>query len=50
MKNITKDFIYALSLDQPWGHMIVHRQMNVESRRWETKRRGTIALHAAAKK
>ena len=43
-------FICALSLDQPWGHMIVQNKMNVESRRWTTKRRGTIAIHATAKK
>lgn len=42
--------MYALSLDQPFAHMIVHLKMNVESRTWTTKRRGTIAIHATAKK
>ncbi|RYZ67294.1 MAG: hypothetical protein EOP05_17910 [Proteobacteria bacterium] len=43
-------FMYALSLDQPFAHMIVHLKMNVESRTWSTERRGTIAIHATAKK
>lgn len=43
------DFISALSLDQPFAHMICHLGMNVESRGWTTARRGTIAIHATAK-
>lgn len=43
------EYLSALSLDQPFAHMICHLKMNVESRNWTTKRRGTIAIHATAK-
>jgi hypothetical protein len=44
------EFLSCLSLDQPFAHLIFHLGMNVESRRWTTARRGTIAIHATAKK
>jgi hypothetical protein len=44
------EYLSALSLDQPFAHLIFHEGMNVESRRWTTARRGTIAIHATAKK
>jgi hypothetical protein len=43
-------FLSTLSLDQPFAHLIFHHGMNVESRTWTTARRGTIAIHATAKK
>lgn len=50
MKKHSIDFLSALSLDQPFAHLIFHEGMNVESRRWTTARRGTIAIHATAKR
>lgn len=50
MKKTRIDHLPALSLDQPFAHLIFHHGMSVESRRWSTERRGTIAIHATAKR
>ena len=37
----------ALSLRQPWAHIVLHYGKNLENRRWNTSFRGTFLLHAA---
>src|SRR5262245_18863823 len=38
---------YALSLKQPWAALVVHGLKTIEIRRWATRRRGRILIHAA---
>ncbi len=38
---------YALSLKQPWAALVVHGLKTTEIRRWSTRRRGRILIHAA---
>jgi hypothetical protein len=38
---------YALSLKQPWAALVVHGLKTIEIRRWTTRRRGRILIHAA---
>ena len=38
---------YALSLKQPWAALVVHGLKTIEIRRWSTRRRGRILIHAA---
>jgi len=38
---------YALSLKQPWAALLVHGRKTVEVRRWATRRRGAVLIHAA---
>ena len=38
---------YALSLKQPWAALVVHGKKTVEVRRWSTRRRGRILIHAS---
>jgi hypothetical protein len=38
---------YALSLKQPWATLLAHGLKTVEVRRWPTRRRGPILIHAA---
>ncbi|MEA3054456.1 MAG: hypothetical protein QOG72_3359 [Sphingomonadales bacterium] len=42
MERITK----ALSVRQPWAHAIIHEGKTIENRSWQTKLRGTVAIHA----
>ena len=37
----------ALSIRQPWAHLIVTGQKDVENRTWSTKFRGPFAIHAS---
>ncbi len=37
----------ALSLRQPYAHAVVHFGKSLENRRWSTKYRGPILIHAA---
>ncbi len=37
----------ALSLKQPWATLLAHGMKTIEIRRWPTKRRGKILIHAA---
>lgn len=39
----------ALSLWQPWAHLLAHGQKDYETRGWTTKYRGPVAIHAACK-
>ena len=39
----------ALTINQPWVYAILHEGKDIENRRWQTKYRGWIALHAGAK-
>jgi hypothetical protein len=42
MERITK----GLSIRQPWAHAIFHHGKAVENRSWQTRLRGTVAIHA----
>lgn len=37
----------ALSIRQPWAHLIVHAGKDIENRDWFTNQRGRILIHAA---
>lgn len=37
----------ALSIKQPWCSLILHGGKDVENRKWATKHRGTILIHAS---
>lgn len=39
----------ALSIQQPWVYAILQKGKDIENRKWTTKHRGWIALHASAK-
>lgn len=39
----------ALTLWQPWASLVAFEEKKVETRIWETKYRGLLAIHAAAK-
>lgn len=39
----------ALSLMQPWAGLLVLGSKEVETRSWNTKHRGVVAIHASAK-
>ena len=36
----------ALSVRQPWAWLIVHAGKNIENRRWKSKYRGGLLIHA----
>jgi hypothetical protein len=38
---------YALSIKQPWAALLVHGRKTIEVRRWPTRRRGRVLVHAA---
>lgn len=37
----------ALSIRQPWAHMIIHGGKDIENRTWKTKLRGRFLVHAS---
>lgn len=37
----------ALSIKQPWAHLIIHHGKNIENRSWHTKFRGRFLVHAS---
>jgi hypothetical protein len=37
----------ALSIRQPWAHLIIAGVKRIENRNWRTSHRGPIAIHAA---
>jgi hypothetical protein len=37
----------ALSIRQPWAHLIVHEGKTIENRSWSTRYRGPLLIHAA---
>ncbi len=41
------NLLYALSLKQPWAALVVHGLKRMEIRRWSTRRRGLILIHAS---
>jgi hypothetical protein len=41
------DRLLALTVWQPWAHLIATAQKSVELRKWGTSYRGTIVIHAA---
>ena len=38
----------ALSIRQPWAHLIAHGLKTIECRDWQTNHRGPLAIHASA--
>lgn len=41
--------VKALSIQQPWAWLIVNGFKNIENRKWSTKIRGEILIHAGKK-
>lgn len=39
--------LFALSVRQPWAWLIFHAGKDVENRRWSTRFRGRVLIHAA---
>jgi hypothetical protein len=39
--------VKAISIRQPWAWAIINAGKDVENRSWETRLRGTVAIHAA---
>jgi hypothetical protein len=37
----------ALSLRQPWAHLVVYHGKNIENRHWNTRFRGSFLIHAS---
>ncbi len=40
---------YAISLRQPWAWLVVNGYKTIENRKWKSKFRGPVLVHAAAK-
>lgn len=40
---------HAISLQQPWAYAVLHLGKNIENRKWSTKFRGPIVIHASKK-
>jgi hypothetical protein len=40
----------ALSVKQPWAHLIIFAGKNIENRTWPTNYRGPLAIHASKRK
>ncbi len=38
---------HALSIKQPWAALVLHGLKTIEVRKWATRRRGLILIHAA---
>lgn len=36
----------ALSIRQPWAHLIIHAAKDIENRTWPTRVRGDVLIHA----
>lgn len=39
----------ALTVKQPWAWAIIHGGKTIENRRWRTRHRGPLAIHASAR-
>jgi len=37
----------AISVRQPWAHLIIHGGKDIENRDWRTNMRGTVFVHAS---
>src|SRR5437016_2208481 len=44
---IQLDKLFALSVRQPWAWALIFVGKDIENRKWNTKFRGTVAIHAA---
>jgi len=40
----------AISIRQPWAHLIVHGKKRIENRSWTTAYRGPLLIHAAGRR
>lgn len=49
MKNRNPKVIGAITVIQPWAHVILHKGKNVENRPTNSHYRGTVAIHASSK-
>lgn len=38
----------AISVRQPWAHLIIHGPKDIENRTWATKIRGRVLIHASS--
>ena len=38
----------ALTIRQPWAHLVIHGPKGIEKRTWATRHRGPLAIHASA--
>jgi len=45
--NVAEKNLMALSVRQPWAHLIIHAGKNIENRNWWTKFRGRVLIHAS---
>lgn len=43
----TEVMMKAISLTQPWAQLVALGEKRIETRSWETKHRGPLAIHAA---
>jgi len=43
-------FVWALTICQPWAHLIMQGHKRVENRRWYTGHRGPMLIHAGKSK
>lgn len=39
----------ALTIKQPWAHLIIHGGKDIENRDWQSSIRGRIAVHSSAR-
>ena len=46
-QRIFQSRLLALSVRQPWAHLIVHGHKNIENRTWRTMHRGPLFIHAS---
>ncbi len=42
--------MHALSVLQPWAALIIHGDKTIETRSWQTRVRGRIAVHASGRR
>ncbi len=47
-EKVTVGEIKALTVRQPWAHMIAYGGKTIENRVWETRHRGLLAIHAGS--
>lgn len=42
-----QQWFYALTVKQPWAHLICHGYKSIENRSWNTNYRGPLLIHAS---
>lgn len=47
MDHENSDFQYALSVRQPWAHLIMTGRKSIEIRKWSSSYRGPLWIHAS---